>query len=362
MLSAVTALVAAAMSLLPPLGAPAAHAASAAPSAPDSRSGSRPVYSYENAIRESVWVDTTIDGDADGETDRVAVDIVRPREPAAQGRRVPVIMDASPYYSCCGRGNESQTKTYDAAGNPVLFPLFYDNYFVPRGYATVLVDLAGTNRSDGCVDVGGRSDILSAKAVVDWLNGRATAYSTRTGGQPVKASWSNGATGMIGKSYDGTVANGVAATGVKGLKTIVPIGAISSWYDYYFAKGAALYDSGPDGLSDVVESDAAHAHCAAVQKRLVEGARAAATGPVCGASATMCRPRTRCGPASSPSTARRTSTSVPSTSDSGGTRSPTRASSARSGSRRPGMSTRSTSGAESGCAPCTAGSTTTCSA
>ncbi|MEU8951600.1 hypothetical protein, partial [Streptomyces sp. NPDC048489] len=31
------------------------------------------------------------------------------------------------------------------------------------------------NRSDGCVDVGGRSDIQSAKAVVDWLNGRARA-------------------------------------------------------------------------------------------------------------------------------------------------------------------------------------------
>ena len=83
-------------------------------------------------------------------------------------------MDASPYYSCCGRGNESQKKTYDADGDVVQMPLFYDNYFVPRGYAFVGVDLAGTNRSDGCVDVGGRSDIQSAKAVVDWLNGRAT--------------------------------------------------------------------------------------------------------------------------------------------------------------------------------------------
>ena len=40
-------------------------------------------------------------------------------------------MDASPYYSCCGRGNESQKKTYDADGNVVQMPLFYDNYFVP---------------------------------------------------------------------------------------------------------------------------------------------------------------------------------------------------------------------------------------
>jgi X-Pro dipeptidyl-peptidase len=233
---------------------------------------SRPVYSYENAIRESVWVDTGLDGDGDGKTDRVAADIVRPREPAAQGRKIPVIMDASPYYSCCGRGNESQKKTYDASGRVVQMPLFYDNYFVPRGYAFVGVDLAGTNRSDGCVDVGGRSDIQSAKAVIDWLNGRAKAYTTRTGTTPAKATWTNGSTGMIGKSWDGTIANGVAATGVEGLKTVVPISAISSWYDYYFAKGAPLYDSGPDGLSNAVESPDAQAECAAVQRKLVDGA------------------------------------------------------------------------------------------
>ncbi len=46
------------------------------------------------------------------------------------------------------------------------------------------------------------------------------------------ADWSTGKAGMIGKSYDGTLANGVAATGVEGLETIVPISAISSWYKY----------------------------------------------------------------------------------------------------------------------------------
>ncbi|MFF7750971.1 Xaa-Pro dipeptidyl-peptidase [Streptomyces sp. NPDC007971] len=232
---------------------------------------SKPVYSYAHAVREAVWVDTGLDGNGDGKTDRVAADIVRPAEPARQGRKVPVVMDASPYYSCCGRGNESQLKTYDAHGRVVQMPLFYDNYFVPRGYAFVGVDLAGTNRSDGCVDVGGRSDIQSAKAVVDWLNGRAKAYSTRTGTKTVKATWTNGSTGMIGKSWDATIANGVAATGVKGLKTIVPISGISSWYDYYFAQGAPLYDGGPDELAGYVESGDAAAHCAAVHKKLADG-------------------------------------------------------------------------------------------
>ncbi|MGW1277735.1 Xaa-Pro dipeptidyl-peptidase [Streptomyces tsukubensis] len=257
-----------AMTLSPAGAAAATGPATAATAARESR----PVYSYSDAVRESVWVDTRLDGDGDGRTDRVAVDIIRPREAAAQGRRVPVIMDASPYYACCGRGNEGQRKTYDADGNPVQFPLYYDNYFVPRGYAFVAVDLAGTSRSDGCVDVGGRSDVLSAKAVVDWLNGRARGYTTRTGTDRARADWSTGRTGMIGKSYDGTVANGVAATGVEGLETIVPIGAISSWYDYYFAKGAPLFDSGPDWLSNYVESPEARARCGAVQQRIVDGA------------------------------------------------------------------------------------------
>ncbi|WP_051072621.1 Xaa-Pro dipeptidyl-peptidase [Streptomyces mobaraensis] len=262
-----TSVLAALAALLAVLAAPPG-AAQAAP--PGRHAGeSRPVYSYDRAVRESVWVEAPTRA---GGTDRVAVDVVRPREAAEKGVRVPVIMDASPYYSCCGRGNESQKKTYDAQGKPVQFPLFYDNYFVPRGYAVVLVDLAGTNRSDGCVDVGGRSDVQSAKAVVDWLNGRARAYGSRTGNTPVTADWTTGAVGMIGKSYDGTVANGVAATGVDGLKTIVPIGAISSWYDYYFAKGAALFGSGPDGLASRVESAEARARCQDVQRKLVEGA------------------------------------------------------------------------------------------
>ena len=267
LISVVAALAAALLTLLmPPATAQAAATGTVRGGA------SQPVYSYEDAIREAVWVDDGLDSDGDGKTDRIAADIIRPREAARAGLKVPVIMDASPYYSCCGRGNESQLKTYDANGNVVQAPLFYDNYFVPRGYAVVLVDLAGTNRSDGCDDIGGPSEVGSAKAVIDWLNGRATAYRTRTGTTPVTADWTTGSTGMIGKSWDGTIANAVAATGVKGLKTIVPISAISSWYDYYFQQGAALYDSGPDWLSDYVESASARKNCVAVQEAIVKGA------------------------------------------------------------------------------------------
>jgi X-Pro dipeptidyl-peptidase len=232
--------------------APASAATAKPAAAPHVRgTATVPVYDYATAIRESVWVDTPLDNDGDGLPDRVAVDLIRPREAAQAGVRVPVIMDASPYYQCCGRGNESEKKAYAADGTVTRFPLFYDNYFVPRGYAFAAVDLAGTARSTGCGDVGGREEILSVKAAIDWLNGRAVGH--RADGTPARADWTTGKVGMIGKSWDGTLANGVAATGVDGLATIVPIAAISSWYDYYRDQGAVYTNEfGPSWLSGFV--------------------------------------------------------------------------------------------------------------
>ncbi|WP_262852821.1 CocE/NonD family hydrolase [Mumia quercus] len=213
---------------------------------------SAPVYSYADAIRETVWV-LAPDFDGDGEKDKIAADIVRPRELDARGVDVPVVMDASPYYTSLCRGNEAECKRFDADGNLEKFPLFYDNYFVPRGYAYIAADVAGTSRSAGCVDTGGKSDVGSIKAVVEWLNGNAEAVDAD--GNPVKADWSNGKTGMIGKSYDGTIANGVAATGVKGLETIVPIGSISSWYDYSRSQGLPYSWNYSSGLASRVAAN-----------------------------------------------------------------------------------------------------------
>ncbi|NMO50761.1 Xaa-Pro dipeptidyl-peptidase [Actinoplanes sp. TBRC 11911] len=225
-----------------------------------------PAYSYADAVRESVWVQTNLDNDADGVRDRVAVDIVRPR---AGHVRVPVVMEGSPYYKCCGRGNENEKKTYDANGVIASQPLFYDNYFVPRGYAFVAADLAGTSRSTGCEDVGGREEVQSAKAVIDWLNGRAKAFHA-DGSPAVATGWTNGKVGMIGKSWDGSVANGVAATGVEGLETIVPISAISSWYDYQRYNGILRSEDYPEYLHGYVNGRPAEA-CADVLAKLDTG-------------------------------------------------------------------------------------------
>jgi X-Pro dipeptidyl-peptidase len=127
------------------------------------------------------------------------------------------------------------------------FPLYYDNYFVPRGYAVALVDAAGTRGSTGCLDIGGPAEIENTAKVVEWLAGDHEAFDLD--GNAVDAHWSTGVSGMVGKSWDGSIANGVAATGVDGLATIVPIEGISSWYDWFWMNGARYSINTPLNLA-----------------------------------------------------------------------------------------------------------------
>lgn len=232
-------------------------AATAGPAAPVAGArGTEPVYDYTQAVREQVWVQAPVDSDADGRPDRVAVRIIRPRTP--DGRKVPVIFQPSPYYAGLNdvpnhddidrdgaAARRSASPGTDRAAETIVFSGYLDNYFVPRGYAVVFADSLGTGGSTGCPTSGGRNETLGMKAVVDWLNGRARAVDAA--GDPVRASWSTGRTGMIGVSYNATLPNAVAATGVRGLETIVPIAGISSWYDYYRANGGVVAPGGFQG-------------------------------------------------------------------------------------------------------------------
>src|SRR5690348_14168740 len=68
----------------------------------------QPAYSYQDAIRERVFIPVDgVDSDNDGVTDRVAIDIVRPKE-SGPNLKVPAIIDPSPYYTSLGRGNDGQ--------------------------------------------------------------------------------------------------------------------------------------------------------------------------------------------------------------------------------------------------------------
>jgi X-Pro dipeptidyl-peptidase len=193
------------------------------------------VYDYRAALRERVFIPQPgVDADRNGQNDWVTIDIIRPSE-GSSTNKMPAIIDPSPYYTTSCRGNETQCMAdWNSDGVNDRWPLFYDNYFLPRGYAYILAQMNGTAYTEhGCPMHGGPTDIAGEKSVVDWLNGRVKGYKSASLTAPeAVADWHNGSSAMIGKSYDGTLANGVAATGVEGLKTIVPISAISAWYNY----------------------------------------------------------------------------------------------------------------------------------
>ena len=83
------------------------------------------------------------------------------------------------------------------------------------------------------------------------------------------ATWHNGKTGLIGKSYDGTLANAVAASGVEGLSTIVPISAIASYYDYTRTNGVIQRGNNYlASLANTVTNPDRRAYCAPVRDEL----------------------------------------------------------------------------------------------
>jgi X-Pro dipeptidyl-peptidase len=195
-------------------------------------------YSLDDALVDHVQVSSR-----DG-IHKIWVDYVRPK--TAAGFKVPTIMMASPYFNTLGRGYHEECKKPTQSppgglpgspGTPGLsgcvdhqtaFPEWYDEYFVPRGYAFAAMDLRGTRNSTGCQTYGDRDEVLDAVDVVDWI---------------AEQPWSNGKVGMTGGSYDGTVALGAATEQPlsgkhkDALAAVIPIRSIDRWYDYHFFNG-----------------------------------------------------------------------------------------------------------------------------
>lgn len=234
----------------------------------------QPVFSPDDALRENVWVETTVDSDDDGRRDRVHVEVVRPGETESDDLDVPVVSMVSPYF---GGWNDVTNHDVDVPlhepGRPGVEPerneepdpepgqarllpdsshvgpgpisSVYEDYFLARGFAVAYVESVGSGESEGCPTTGGPEETAAAVAAVDWLNGRTPAWDAS--GDRVAPDWTTGKVGMIGTSYNGTLPNAAASTGVEGLEAIVPIAAISSWYDYYRADGAVVAPGGYQG-------------------------------------------------------------------------------------------------------------------
>lgn len=150
-----------------------------------------------------------------------------------------------------------------------FFPLYYDNVFVPRGYAVALVDLPGSRYSTGCLDVGGPAEAEGTAAVVEWLAGNGYAVDGSTG-QEVMADWSSGRSALVGKSWDGTVAMAAAARAPEGLETIVPIAGLSEWHSDFWDSGVR-YGGSPTLWHDGNNNNPSmEDHCTETREHLAE--------------------------------------------------------------------------------------------
>lgn len=241
----------------------------------------QPIFNHNNAIYEMVYVESPQDTDLDGKRDLIEVWIKRPAE-TEKGMKVPAIYEVSPYlqgtnddlytlhnvdedltsgpststtredvtYKPSKRNVPAPREVKGTAENAKVKPFEFGdwyNYFFTRGYAVVFSGGIGTLNSEGMTSTGSEEETISTVAVIDWLNGRAKAFTNKTDNIEVKADWCTGNVGMSGRSYRGTLPIAAAATGVEGLKTIVPVAAISNWYDYYRANGLNLAGEGWQG-------------------------------------------------------------------------------------------------------------------
>ena len=248
-------------------------------------------YSNDNSdiIRYSVYVETNYDTDGDGKLDLVKALVQLPRAAAEGKYKAAAIYDARPYITGCTDNGEARGIDYTkgdqgynlnnlyvqpAAREPqgtantmdtakkakaeewyYLSPYesspkdpFYDyedldwyDYFLVRGYAAIEVGGLGTLGSEGLETCGADVETDAFKCVIEWLTGDRAAYTDRTSNIAIKADWSNGNVAMTGRSYGGTTDFAVASTGVKGLKTIVPVAGIASWYDYTNSQGISTH-------------------------------------------------------------------------------------------------------------------------
>ncbi len=247
----------------------------------------QPIFDYRDCIFEKVFIETDVDTDKDGKYDLVMVYIRRPKE-TLWGMKVPAIYVADPYMMGCNEdwcvphNVDKNLKIYEkekisfdevqfcfdsakknqklkrripaglaemSVAEEVPLECISDwySYFNSRGYASVYCGGLGTKESEGFVNCGSVEEASAFASVIDWLNGRCRAFTNKEDNIEIKADWCTGNVAMSGKSYLGTMCIAVAATGVEGLKTIIPEAAISNWYDYYRYNGLVLPPLGWQG-------------------------------------------------------------------------------------------------------------------
>ena len=274
----------------------------------------QPIFTYATSganacIFEQVYIELPCDTDGDGQRDLVNATICR--LPATNnGFKSPVLLRSSPYrdgmppyipnwpvsieqginpdtthYTYKDNVETSKTRAADwpwaneanaALGIPaargtgtsvvdrgVAFswtpndPWF--TYLIVRGYAHIYVNSIGSRHAEGFPNCGDVEETLATLSVANWLNGKAVGYADPQCTIEYKPTWSNGFVAIGGTSYNGTLPIAAACSGNPYVKAIMPVEAISSWYDYYRDNGAviapgACQGEDADGLVDYVFS------------------------------------------------------------------------------------------------------------
>ena len=252
-------------------------------------------YKYEDSqiVRFPVYVETDYDTDADGKPDLVKAIVQLPKAVAQGDFKAATILEARPYVAGTldenyvtleslglptdGSYDMKKLHSQPAKRQPVSsettveaakkakasdwyyyspYEYIYDyedlnwyDYFLVRGYAFISSAGLGTKGSEGFNTTGPDLEINAFKNIIEWVNGKRKAYTDKTSNVEIKADWATGNVAMTGLSWAGTTTFGVAATGVEGLKTIVPAAGIASWYDYFNSQGTQFGNAPYSDLS-----------------------------------------------------------------------------------------------------------------
>ena len=146
----------------------------------------------------------------------ISLAVWRPNVP--EGVTVPVIAEFGPYF----QEASVETPSIEVPGT-WLGEMIIDQ-ILPHGFAFAQVSVAGTGRSNHCMDLMGNAEQIGVDAAVTWLGTQ---------------DWSNGRVAMIGKSYDGSTPWQAATFGNEHLATIVPISGLIGVMELMWKNGSS---------------------------------------------------------------------------------------------------------------------------
>lgn len=165
---------------------------------------------------------------------RLAVDVYLPAAKSGEAApgRFPTIVILTPYYR--------RFKVTGPGVEPSPNAAKYRDFFVPRGYAMVVVDVRGCGASFGT-----RDSFRSPREredhgeIADWI---------------VAQPWSDGVIGSTGISYLGAAACFLASTGHPAVKAIAPLFAVHDTYADHVFPGGIMCTTITENYDDLVRA------------------------------------------------------------------------------------------------------------